>query len=765
MKSDVIRRMALMLAAALGSAAARESGMKRTIQTKHLRVVFTTAAATWSVEHKGSRSRVALIRPQLAIAGMAVDLSRYQATLSVTDANDALGEFKVVEATYRSPRALEVRYRIAVSEAEPEAIVELGFTNHTGTTLEVRALRPMVADGVSLGGSTTRWRAIGDGRNFNHPCQSFTVASMGRKDVWWYGAAKNTETGRSILMGNLTNHKGIGRFTLEARDRATMAMTAWCDYEGITMPPRATIAAEKVLVHFGERGTDSLLRLGTLIAKAHDIDLAKLAPLDPDDATIAAVFNTWNSYGSGVVRGVRYSHDRAEHKKAFQDADWRRKCERIYRELGIPKFIHPDLPDKRRPSVGGVTPLARCYGKPDWWFPAAEEIYDKHRRLYLDDRIDFSNPATQELERSRAESLFERGKGKMVHFGADFTDRWSRLPGQHDAFMTSAETYHAAMRPWRELQRKHTGGAYGRVCMNPIGYSYDVWDIVRIGGDSDQHYYRRPCAFATDLIRQASGRFHLSGTVWWNNPDSFHVYCQGIYSHAQAKVHASFCAIAGNRMMVAEPFCDQTLPADRLEIIKRVMPATADTAVAVDCFEHSPARIWHLPIRRPFGAWSIVGLFNFDEDQKKRPHTLTARFADLGLSASKDYLVYGFWGRSFLGVKRGSFLRTLKAPDCEVYAVVEKLDRPVLLSTSRHVRHMAYDIVSLVWDGAKRELRGTSRVVAGDPCQLRVYVPKGYRLKTAEAPGLEPKVATDGPLLTIDLAPTLHGEQAWALSF
>ena len=50
----------------------------------------------------------------------------------------------------------------------------------------------------------------------------------------------------------------------------------------------------------------------------------------------------------------------------------------------------------------------------------------------------------------------------------------------------------------------------------------------------------------------------------------------------------------------------------------------------------------------------------------------------------------------------------------------------MLISTSRHVRQMAFDIKDLAWDGQQRVLRGTSRAVAGDPYQLRIYVPDGY---------------------------------------
>ena len=70
--------------------------------------------------------------------------------------------------------------------------------------------------------------------------------------------------------------------------------------------------------------------------------------------------------------------------------------------------------------------------------------------------------------------------------------------------------------------------------------------------------------------------------------------------------------------------------------------------------------------------------------------------------------------------------------DCDVYSIVEKQDHPVLISTSRHVRQMAFDIKDLAYDGQQRMLRGTSRAVAGDPYQLRIYVPEGFTAKRVE---------------------------------
>src|SRR5665811_1756437 len=81
-------------------------------------------------------------------------------------------------------------------------------------------------------------------------------------------------------------------------------------------------------------------------------------------------------------------------------------------------------------------------------------------------------------------------------------------------------------------------------------------------------------------------------------------------------------------------------------------------------------------------------------------------------------------GHLEIGTFKGKFTTRQVSPyDCDVYSIVEKQNRPVLISTSRHVRQMAFDIKDLAYDGGQRMLRGVSRAVAGDPYQLRLYVP------------------------------------------
>ena len=90
----------------------------------------------------------------------------------------------------------------------------------------------------------------------------------------------------------------------------------------------------------------------------------------------------------------------------------------------------------------------------------------------------------------------------------------------------------------------------------------------------------------------------------------------------------------------------------------------------------------------------------------------------------------------------------------------------MLISTSRHIRQMAFDLKDLAYDGQERVLRGVSRAVAGDPYQLRIFVPDGFAAKRVElSDGLPPTMATNGSLLTVDYTSPIGTDVAWKIYF
>ena len=79
---------------------------------------------------------------------------------------------------------------------------------------------------------------------------------------------------------------------------------------------------------------------------------------------------------------------------------------------------------------------------------------------------------------------------------------------------------------------------------------------------------------------------------------------------------------------------------------------------------------------------------------------------------------------------------------------------------------MAFDIKDLAYDNQQRALRGVSRAVAGDPYQLRIYVPDGFSAKRVElSEGLAKTMKTDGHLLTVDYTSSTGKDVEWKVIF
>jgi hypothetical protein len=236
-------------------------------------------------------------------------------------------------------------------------------------------------------------------------------------------------------------------------------------------------------------------------------------------------------------------------------------------------------------------------------------------------------------------------------------------------------------------------------------------------------------------------------------------------------VDANFHAFAGNTLFLSEAL-NEKYPEDRIELLKRISPPTMDTAYPVDLFVRRPAQVWDMPIERPFGKWSVLAVFNYTNKaaRGRPPQAFTAKLdaaKDLHLDPNKEYLVYEFWTRKFLGTFKGTFTsRAVEPYDCDIYSIVEKQDRPVLLSTSRHIRQMAFDIKDMGYDAGQRLLHGVSRAVAGDPYQLRIYLPDGFNGKRVELPaGMTGTMKTDGSLLTVDFTAPTGDDVAWKVYF
>jgi hypothetical protein len=142
------------------------------------------------------------------------------------------------------------------------------------------------------------------------------------------------------------------------------------------------------------------------------------------------------------------------------------------------------------------------------------------------------------------------------------------------------------------------------------------------------------------------------------------------------------------------------------------------------------------------------------------------QFADLGLDPGKEYFVFEFWTRKLLGSFTGSFAPGPLDPvfRSQALAIRERQPHPQVIATSRHVTCGGVDLADARWgDGT---LSGKSLVIAGDPYELYLTEPEGYRLDKFDCPGatvLETK--NEGLMVRVKLLPGESGTVDWSAEF
>ncbi len=155
---------------------------------------------------------------------------------------------------------------------------------------------------------------------------------------------------------------------------------------------------------------------------------------------------------------------------------------------------------------------------------------------------------------------------------------------------------------------------------------------------------------------------------------------------------------------------------------------------------------------------------NWTQKGKETLPATTIYFLDLGLDASKEYLVYEFWKNKLVGICKDHFnLDTLEVYGIQSLAIREKLDRPQLVSTNRHISQGAAEVEKLRWEN--NSLQGRSRVVVDDKYLITLYLPDAYELSSATVNGEKVETEINGKLLKISYLPGQTTSVSWKVIF
>jgi hypothetical protein len=406
--------------------------------------------------------------------------------------------------------------------------------------------------------------------------------------------------------------------------------------------------------------------------------------------------------------------------------------------------------------------------------------------------FDMTHPEVQTFLRENVERMTHDWGYRYLKMDGLFTGSATRIMYVNDAYREDQigettlsnpnKTHVDALRDGLRIVRDAAGpdvfllGCCAPQNMRSYGGAFGLVDAMRIGPDNGatvEHLLIGP--------RYGSRHYFLHGRVWWNDPDP--VYVRTSLSMAQSELICSWAGVTGQLTITSDEL--ERLPADRLNLIKRIMPAHGAPARPVDLLDRELPRVWVVPASANLPNQTLLGAFQWESN----PVEISESFERLGLPANVEYAAFDFWSDQLLpplrdgvrvqlaGIGTSTTISQEKSSGkidhcCAVLAIRTLADHPQVLSTSRHVSQGRVDIVKENWEPATRTLSGTSRVVAHDPYELRLLTRStmgpwkvvAVRLTSPEGT-IEIKPSTDPELSRVKIDVARGGEVDWQIQF
>lgn len=406
----------------------------------------------------------------------------------------------------------------------------------------------------------------------------------------------------------------------------------------------------------------------------------------------------------------------------------------------------------------------------DWFVKTADG--KPYETVWGGTSLDMTNPDAQAFVKSIVQRLAHDWGFKFFKMDGFWTGSATKQvyvndgykeDGMGDAvFANPDKTNIEALRDGTKLVREAAGpGVFLLGCaitqnMRSFGGTFGLLDAMRVGPDTGGNIGSP----------WGSRLWFLNGRIWWNDPDC--VYVRTEVSLDRARLNASWTNIADQLFYISDWLPEA--PADRLDIVKRCMPAHGLPVRPVDVFESDTAKIWLLTDTRHGLRRDVLGLYNWN----KTAGVISESVERIGLPAASEYVGFDFWANKFVSPFREKITATLPPESCRILSVRPMLTVPQLVSTSRHVTQGVVDVTKEAWDGQKAVLSGVSKVVGNNPYELRIVVPadaKSWRVTgmmvspADEAAGVKAGFVQDGPKIRSTLTSATSRDVDWGVQF
>jgi hypothetical protein len=290
-----------------------------------------------------------------------------------------------------------------------------------------------------------------------------------------------------------------------------------------------------------------------------------------------------------------------------------------------------------------------------------------------------------------------------------------------------------------------------------------IIDGCRIGGDG----------FSLAGMAQYNS---LNNVVWRNDPDHIEL------SDREAYRSCMVTSMTGSVFMLTDR--PERYTTDWVEAARRVLPVlfavpgqlydvdpgrslslnrvgsemSGSGERVFDASRSTPVDLFLLEINRFFEDWVVLG--------RVGEGTSYIRFKDLGLDERKEYVVFEFWTKTYLGSFSEGFTPGAieKKFGCQLFCIRERMGHPQLVATNRHITCGSFEMAALDW--TSRTLSGTSTMLSTEQYLLYILEPPGAEFVNAECEGARiVDTAKNGMIRVIALRPDRLKTVTWKLRY
>ncbi len=674
----------------------------------------------------------------------------------------------------------ELRLFVTVYDEHPFVLLQSELSNTTGRPLSVGSLAVLktASSGrarLRMGSRASRWRFYRQGWQSWSPVRSlsareedlFAVATVlgpypptqqgpGRFAAEELGLLHDAGSGASLLAGFITVRDRVSQVRLDTTERT---LEAWCDAEGMELPPGERLRSEKLMLDLEGLPLDALERYGDALGREMG------ARVPAGQATTG--WCSWYRYFLGVteedfLKNLRFL---AQHREEFP-LDYVQLDDGYQADIGDwtswnekfphgPAWLARQIRDAGFKSGLWLAPFmasstsALYRDHPDWVVRRRDGRPALAMRNWEKDcyGLDCSRPEVLRW----IEDLFRRVTEDwgFDYVKVDFVFAAAIQGVRSDPQVTRVQAYRRGL----EAIRRGVGERFVLGCGALMGPSVGLVDGMRIGPDVAPTW-RYPDAppglrfldsmpAAENSLRNTLTRFWTHRRLWLNDPDCLLVRDEATaLTLDEVRTLAAAIGLSGGMMLSSDDLT--ALPVDRRELISLLLPPFEETARPLDLLGGGTPRLFELSIGRPFGNWWVVGLFNWRD-----------RRASLSCALPPGrHHVYDLWSDRYLGVREGSLtVDGLPAHGSAVLAVRPDTGMPQVVSSTFHITQGGIEIEDAHYDDRRRRLELSLRPVVKKEGSALIHVPPGLRERplTEGPPGASLRRRPDG-LLAVRLA-------------